>query len=315
MISIRIWNCVGALLVLGGCTETGTIKKTQPAAVASTLPAAAKPSPDDQYKLSGDSLSQPGVPQGKVTKYRWTNSVTFPGTVRDYWIYVPAQYETGKPACVMIFQDGGSYVGTNGQFRTTTVFDNLIHKKEMPVTIGVFINPGEFPAIEPGKKNRSNRSFEYDSLGDLYAKFILEEILPEVAKQYQLKTDAASRAIGGISSGAICAWTVAWERPNEFSKVLSHVGSFTNIRGGHNYHAMIRKAEKKSIRIFMQDGSNDLDNLHGSWPLANKEMAASLKFKNYDYEFVFGEGGHNGKHGGSILPDSLLWLWRDYPRE
>jgi enterochelin esterase family protein len=210
----------------------------------------------------------------------------------------------------MIFQDGGNYVKTNGQFRVTTVFDNLIAKQEMPITIGIFIDPGNIPAAEPGQKPRSNRSFEYDSLGDAYAKFLLQEILPEVGKSYKLTEDPGQRAICGISSGGICAWTVAWERPDAFRKVLSHVGSFTNIRGGHVYPALIRKTEKKPIRVFLQDGAKDLDNLHGNWPLANQEMAAALKFAGYDYKFEFGTEGHNGKHGGASLPDSLRWLWR-----
>ena len=265
----------------------------------------------DDYKLGPDSMPQEGVPRGAVTKAKWESKI-FPGTVRDYWVYVPAQYDAAKPACVMVFQDGGSYVNTNGQFRTTVVFDNLIHKKEMPVTIGIFLNPGEVPAAEEGKKARSNRSFEYDSLGDQYARFLLEEILPEVAKTYKLTQDPEGRAICGISSGGICAWTVAWERPDAFRKVLSHVGSFTNIRGGHVYPALIRKTEKKPIRIYLQDGSGDLDNLHGNWPLANQEMAAALKFAKYDYHFEFGDGAHNGKQGGALLPESLRWLWRDY---
>lgn len=270
----------------------------------------------DNYQLGPDSLPQDGVPRGTVTKYSWTNSTVYPGTERDYWIYVPAQYDPGKSACVMVFQDGSGYVNvaSNGQWRVPTVFDNLIHKKEMPVTIGIFINPGIVPSAEAGQKGRSNRSFEYDSLGDQYSRFLINEILPEVSKRYNLTADPEGRAIGGISSGAICAWTVAWERPDQFRKVLSAVGSFTNIRGGHNYPAWIRKTEKKPIRIFLQDGSGDLDNLHGSWPLANQEMAAALKFQGYDYRFEFGDGGHNGKHGGAILPDSLRWLWRDYPK-
>jgi enterochelin esterase-like enzyme len=267
----------------------------------------------DDYTLGADSMPQEGVPRGEVIKLKWESKV-FPGTVRDYWIYVPAQYERETPACVMIFQDGGSYVNTNGQFRVPIVFDNLIHKKEMPVTIGLFINPGEIPPSEPGKQARRNRSFEYDSLGDQYARFLLEEILPEVGKKYSLATNAASRAICGMSSGGICAFTAAWERPEAFGKVLSHIGSFTNIRGGHVYPALIRKTEKKPIRVFLQDGSNDLDNQHGNWPLANQEMAASLKFKGYDYKFEFGDGAHNGKHGGAILPDSLRWLWRGNDR-
>jgi len=264
----------------------------------------------DDYQLGPDSQVQEGVPQGTVTKKMWKSEKVYPGTERDYWIYVPKQYDGSQPANVMVFQDGGSYVNPTQQFRTTIVFDNLIHKKEMPVTIGIFINPGTIPAAGPDQKSRSNRSFEYDSLGDQYARFLLEEILPEVGKEYKLTNEAKGRAIGGISSGGICAWTVAWERPDAFSKVLSHVGSFTNIRGGHACHALIRKTERKPIRVFLQDGSGDLDNVHGSWPLANQEMAAALKFAKYDYRFEFGDGGHNGKHGGAILPESLRWLWR-----
>ena len=211
----------------------------------------------------------------------------------------------------MVFQDGQNYANSNGQFRVPTVFDNLIHQGAMPVTIGIFINPGQVNATQEGQKARSNRSFEYDSLGDAYARFLLDELLPEVGKHYNLTTDPERRAVAGISSGGICAWTVAWERPDAFRKVLSHVGSFTNIRGGHVYPALIRKTEKKPIRVFLQDGANDLDNLHGNWPLSNQEMASSLKFMGYDYKFEFGDGGHNGKHGGSLLPDSLRWLWRD----
>ena len=269
----------------------------------------------DDYKLGEDSMAHEGVPQGEVTKLKWESKI-FPGTVRDYWVYVPKQYDPAKPACLMVFQDGGSYVNvkSNGQFRVPTVFDNLISKKEMPVTIGVFLNPGEVPPAEAGQKGRSNRSFEYDSLGDQYARFLLEEIIPEIEKTYKITKDPEGRAICGISSGGICAWTVAWERPDAFRKVLSHVGSFTNIRGGHVYPALIRKTEKKPIRVFLQDGAHDLDNLHGNWPLANQEMAAALKFAGYDYKFEFGDGGHNGKHGGAILPDSLRWLWQGYPK-
>jgi enterochelin esterase family protein len=265
----------------------------------------------EDYKPGPDSHPQDGVPRGEVTKHSFTNSAVYPGTVRDYWIYVPKQYDPGKPACLMVFQDGGGYQSTNGQYRTTVVFDNLISKKEMPVTIGVFVNPGVVPATEPGRRPRNNRSFEYDSLGDAYAKFLIDELLPEVAKKYNITTDPEGRAIGGASSGGICAFTVAWERPDSFRKVLSHIGSFTNIRGGHVYPALIRKTEKKPLRVFLQDGSSDLDNLHGNWPLANQQMAAALKFMKYDYKFEFGTEGHNGKHGGAILPESLRWLWRD----
>ena len=264
----------------------------------------------DDYKHGADSMRQDGVPKGIVTKSQWKSTKVFPGTVRDIWVYVPAQYDAAKPACVLIVQDGGGYVRQNGSFRTTIVMDNLIHKKEMPVTIGVFLNPGTIPATKTGASPRRNRSFEYDTLSGQYSRFLIEEILPAVGSDYNLTNDPERRAVMGISSGGIAAFTAAWERPDYFRKVISHVGSFTNIRGGHNYHALIRKTEKKPLRIFLQEGSNDLDNLHGSWPLANRQMAASLRFSGYDYRFVMGDGGHNGRHGGAILPDAMRWLWR-----
>jgi enterochelin esterase family protein len=274
--------------------------------ILSLFPLASNAPGADDYQLGPDSIEKPDVPRGKVTQHTWTSQI-FPETTRDYWVYVPAQYDPKTPACVMVFQDGQNYAKPDGQFRVPIVFDNLIHKKEMPVTIGIFINPGM--KREP---RGSNRSFEYDTLSDQYARFLEKEILPEVGKEYNLRPDAAGRAICGISSGGICAFTVAWERPDLFSKVLSHVGSFTNIRHGDTYPGIIRKTNPpKPIRVFLQDGSGDLDNQFGNWPLANQQMAAALKFKNYDYQFVFGDGGHNGKQGGSILPDSLRWLWRD----
>ncbi len=266
-----------------------------------------------QYQFSADSMPQEGVPKGTVTQHQFADSKIFPGTERDYWIYVPAQYDPAKPACLMVFQDGKGYVDTEGHSRVPTVLDNLIHQGAMPVTIGVFVNPGVVPPAKPGGEPRRNRSFEYDSLGDQYARFLLEEILPTIEQDYNLVADRSGRAICGISSGGICAWTVAWERPDQFSKVISYVGSFTNIRGGHVYPALIRKTEPKPIRVFLQEGANDLDNLHGSWPISNQQMAAALKFAGYDYRFEMGEGGHNGNHGGAILPDMLRWLWRDYP--
>ncbi len=263
----------------------------------------------DDYKLGDDSQEKSDVPHGKVTKHSWSSKV-FSGTLRDYWVYVPSQYDAKKPACVMVFQDGQTYVNPKAQFRVPIVFDNLIQKKEMPATIGIFINPGTFPAEEKGKIGRSNRSFEYDTLSDRYARFLEKEILPEVSKEYNLRQDAEGRAICGISSGGICAFTVAWQRPDLFGKVLSHVGSFTNIRGGDVYPGIIRKTKNKPIRVFLQDGSEDLDNEHGNWPLANQQMAAALKFKGYDYRFEYGHGKHSGNHGGAILPESLRWLWR-----
>lgn len=272
---------------------------------------------DDQYMLGPDSLARhPGVKAGKAEQLKWTDSKVFPGTERDWWIYVPAAYDGNTPgsapACLMVFQDGGGWVSETGSFRVPIVFDNLIAAGQMPVTIGVFINPGKLKTQKDPKAKPGNRSFEYDTLSDQYSRFLLEEIIPEVQKKYKITSDPEGWAIAGSSSGGICAFTVAWERPDKFRKVLSHIGSFTNIRGGHNYEAMIRKTDKKPIRVFLQDGSNDLDNEHGNWPLANQTMAKSLAFKGYDYKFVFGEGTHNAKHGASILPDSLRWLWRDY---
>ncbi|HVR75738.1 MAG TPA: alpha/beta hydrolase-fold protein [Planctomycetota bacterium] len=266
---------------------------------------------DEEYVLGPDSEPHDGVPKGKVTSHTWRSKV-FEGTVREFFVYVPAQYDGKTPACVMVFQDGHQYVNPSGPFRVPIVFDNLIHRREIPVTIGIFINPGHRGETPPGDRFRANnRSFEYDTLSDQYARFLLEEILPEVEKTHVLTRDPEKRAISGISSGGICAWTVAWERPDAFRRVLSHVGSFTNIRGGHVYPALIRKTPPKPIRAFLQGGSGDLDNAHGNWPLANEEMAAALRFAKYDYKFVFGSGAHSPRHGGAILPESLRWLWRD----
>ncbi|MCI0660836.1 MAG: esterase family protein [Acidobacteria bacterium] len=260
------------------------------------------------YPMHPDSRRKPGVPEGRLTQMPKWSSRIFEGTTRDWWVYVPAQYKPEEPACVMVFQDG-----QNAKEYVPVVFDNLIAKGDLPVMVGIFLAPGI--RADGGR----NRSFEYDTLTDRYARFLLEEILPEIEKTYKLRRDANSRAIAGISSGGICAWTVAWERPNEFSKVLSWVGSFTNIasgptlrEGGHNYPALIRKTPKKPIRIFLQDGANDLDNQHGNWPLANQEMAKSLAFAGYDFKFEYGIGFHSDRHGRAILPDSLRWLWRDY---
>ncbi len=268
----------------------------------------------EEAALGPDSLVQDGVPVGVVTKHEWRSKV-FEGTVRDYYIYVPAQYDKRLAAHVMVFQDGHAYVKLDGQVRVPTVFDNLIHKKEMPVTIGVFVNPGHLVLNGEGKRPKSpwkssNRSVEYDTLSSDYATFLIDEILPEVGKSYTLTTNASERAICGMSSGGICAFTVAWERPDAFQKVISHIGSFTNIRGGDRYPGIIRKAELRPIRVFLQDGSNDLNNQHGNWWLGNQQMMSALEFREYDVRFVKGEGGHSGKHGGAIFPDTLRWIWR-----
>ena len=258
-----------------------------------------------------DSFRQDGVPRGTVTQHQWISDFFYRGkTTRDYWLYVPTQYDPQQPAGLMVFQDGHMYVDEDGYFRTPIVFDNLIHQQRMPVLIGLFVNPGHTgPAtVEPTMGN--HRSYEYDMLSDDYARFLIEELIPEVGKQYNLADDRNMRAICGLSSGGICAFTAAWERPDYFHKVMSHIGSFTDIRGGHVYPTLIRKSAKRDIRLFLQDGSNDLDNPFGNWWLSNLQMESALKFKGYGYKFEGGTGGHTGEHGGKILPESLEWLWR-----
>ena len=260
------------------------------------------------YETPPDAREQAGVPKGSVKQMSPWESKIFSGTKRDWWIYIPSQYKPDTPAAVMVFQDGAG-----AKDFVPVVFDNLIAKRDMPVTVGIFIQPGTFG------DGKSNRSFEYDTLSDQYARFLLEEVLPETEKSVKLRHDPASRAIAGASSGGICAFTVAWERPDEFSKVLSWIGSFTNLaygksmrEGGHNYPALIRRTTQKPIRVFLQDGANDLDNAAGNWPLANLAMARSLAFSRYDYRFEYGQGFHNNRHGRALLPDALRWLWRDY---
>jgi len=257
-----------------------------------------------------DSTRQPDVPRGTITKHMWQSQI-FAETTRDYWIYAPAGHDPQTPAGLMIFQDGHTYIDEAWVFRVPIVFDNLMHQKRIPPLIGLFINPGHKGSASPANLWRSdNRSYEYDSLSDEYAQFLIEEMIPEVGKSYALADDPKMRAICGLSSGGICAFTAAWQRPDYFHKVLSHVGSFADIRGGHVYPFLIRKSSNRDIRVFLQDGSNDLDNRYGNWWLGNLQMDAALKFRGYDYKFVGGDGGHDGKHGGAILPESLEWLWR-----
>src|SRR5437899_910171 len=267
----------------------------------------------EEYKLGPDSLPQANVPKGTVTQYKWTSKL-FPGTVRDYWVYVPAQYKADKAACLMVFQDGGGFVNEKSTFHAQTVFDNLIAKGDMPVTIGVFINPGVLPALSPEQQPRFNRSFEYDAVSDRYARFLLEEILPEVGKQYNISKDPNDRGLAGSSSGGIAAFVAAWNRPDEFRRVISFIGSYTNLRGGEILSSLIRKTEPKPLRVVLQDGSNDQNIYSGNWYIANQDMASALKYAGYDSTFVIGSEGHNNKHGSAILPDALRWLWRDYPK-
>ena len=271
--------------------------------------------PQENYPEDSASILQPGVPHGEILKFSFNQSKIFPGTSRDCWVYVPAQYDPAKPACVYVNQDGI-------QWKAPNVFDNLIDKKEMPVTIGVFITPGKVLADSGSRTlDRYNRSFEYDGLGDAYCRFILTEILPEVEKQktsdgreIHLSKSGNDRAIGGSSSGAICAFTAAWEHPEEFSRVFSAIGTYVGLRGGDRYSTLIRKYEPKPIRVFLQDGSTDLNIYAGDWWKANETMERSLTFAGYEVNHVWGEGGHNGNHGSAIFPQAMRWLWKDWPK-
>ncbi len=264
---------------------------------------------DAQYVLGPDSMPHEGIPHGLVTQYHHTSSLIYPGVGRDYWLYVPQQYNAAVPACLMVFQDGNGYLGQD--VNVPAVFDNLIHAGAMPVTIGLFVNPGDKGPGNPLWGGTDNRSLEYDSLGDSYARYLIEELIPEISGVVNTASQPDRRAICGCSSGGICAFTVAWERPDAFRKVVSHCGSFTDIRAGHNYPSVIRKASAKPLRVSLQSGAHDFDVIFGSWPVANHDMAAALAYRGYDYQFIFGEGGHSLKHGAAIFPDTMRWLWRD----
>ena len=269
----------------------------------------------ETYPVDPASVEQPGVPKGEIIKCTFDRSVIFPGTHRDYWIYIPVQYRPDKPACVYVNQDGI-------QWKAPTVFDNLIGKGEMPVTIGVFVTPGRVSAADTAHtRDRFNRSLEYDGLGDAYVRFILEEILPDVEKHatsdgrvLHLSRSGNDRAIGGSSSGAICAFTSAWERPDAFSRVFSAIGTYVGLRGGDRYPTLIRKYEPKPIRIFLQDGSNDNNIYGGDWWMANQMMERALTFSGYEVKHVWGEGAHSGAQGNSLFPEAMRWLWKDWPR-
>ena len=256
-----------------------------------------------------DSLPQEGVPRGEVIHGTFETSRIYPGTWREYWVYVPKQLDPGRPAPVMVFQDGL-------QYDAPVVFDNLIAKHEVPPMVGVFVMHGRVKALSEGALDRMNRSFEYDSITDDYARFLLEELLPHVAKEHKLSlsADGNDRAIAGNSSGASCAFTAAWRRPDAFRRVFSAIGTFVGIHGGDTYPLMIRKSEPRPIRVFLQDGRNDLDNPHGSWWIANQDMLSALQYAGYDVRYEWGDGEHNGRHAKAIFPDVLRWLWRDWPR-
>jgi len=271
--------------------------------------------PAEQYPVDSASVEHAGVPKGELIHCRWDHSAIFPGTQREYWIYIPAQYRPERPACVYVNQDGI-------QWKAPTVFDNLIASGEMPITIGVFVQPGRVVAAD-GKTalDRFDRSFEYDGLGDAYARFLLEEILPDVEKHQaadgraiRLSHRGRDRAIGGSSSGAVCAFTAAWERPAEFTRVFSAIGTYVGLRGADRYPTLIRKYEPKPIRIFLQDGSHDLNIYGGDWWMANQLMERALVFGGYEVNHAWGEGSHSGAQGASLFPEAMRWLWKGWPQ-
>jgi enterochelin esterase-like enzyme len=283
------------------------------------------PGPDSAYQLGPDSFPREGVAQGEIKGPFTLPSQAYPGTQHTYWIYVPAQYDPATPASLMVFNDGQAFKNMEGDLRTPTVLDNLIHRREIPVMLAVFINPGRTPEQpEPTPRDwgdrTTNRPTEYNSLDDRYARVIVDELLPALYKEYNISKDPERHGIGGASSGAIAAFTVAWERPDHFRKVLSMIGSFVNLRGGHVYPDLVRKSDAKPIRIFLQDGRNDNRGLRDGkyneerdWFYQNVRLMQALADKGYDLNYQWGIGGHNQKHGGSILPDMLRWLWRDHP--
>jgi gluconolactonase len=264
----------------------------------------------EDYKFGPDSEEKEGVPKGTVKDFKFNESKIYPGTTRNYWIYLPPNFDANTEYPIMVFFDGGGCVQPKGGFRVPVVFDNLIAKKQIPPLVGLFIDPGNVPAVAQGAKGRSTRSFEYDAPDDVCAKFVIDEMIPLVQQHAKISAKPEDHAVWGISSGGICAFNAAWQRPDYFRKVISYIGSFTNIRGGYWFPSAIRKTERKPIRVYLQEGSSDLDNVHGNWPLGNHEVATALKFAGYDYTFVLGDGGHSGKQGGAILPEALRWLWR-----
>ena len=270
--------------------------------------------PVENYPIDSASVEHVGIPKGEVLKFTFASSKIFPGTTRDYWVYIPRQYNGKQPACVYVNQDGI-------QWKAPTVFDNLIQAHEMPVTIGIFVTPGIVKAADANTAlNRFNRSFEYDGLGDNYVRFLLEELLPEVetktttdGRPVRLSRNGNDRAIGGSSSGAVCAFTAAWERPGEFSRVFSAIGTYIGLRGAERYPTLIRKYEPKPLRIFLQDGTNDLNIYAGDWWKANETMERALTFAGYEVNHVWGEGQHSGLHGSALFPQAMRWLWKNWP--
>jgi enterochelin esterase-like enzyme len=284
------------------------------------------PNPNSQYRLGPDSMPQEGVPKGEIRGPYVIPSNAYPGTQHTYWVYVPAQYDPAAPASLMVFQDGQAFKDENGDLRAQNVMDNLIYRREIPVMIAVFINPGRRPdQPEPSPQTSwgdgtTNRGVEYNTPNDKYARVITEELMPVLYKEYNISKDPEQHGIGGSSSGAIAAFAVAWERPNDFRKVLSNVGSFVNIQGGFVYPERVLESEKKPIRMFLCDGRNDNRGLRGGvydekrdWFYQNVRLMKALTQKGYDVNYSWSMNLHGQKYGGMILPEMMRWLWRDGP--
>jgi len=273
------------------------------------------------YTLGPDSQPRPGLPKGKYTEAKVIPSNVFPGTQHTYWVYVPAQYDPARPAAVMIFNDGQAMMAEPGDVQAHHVLDNLIFRREIPVMLGVFINPGRRPdQPEPNPRDwgdrTSNRADEYNPPNDKYARVIVEELMPALKKEFNISPDPELHGIMGASSGGCAAFGVAWFRPNDFRKVITFVGSFTDLRGQHIWPELVEESEKKPIRIFMQDGRNDNrrpDNLKRDWFHQNVRLMNALAKKGYDLNYTWGIGNHGQKQGGAIFPEMMRWLWRDQP--
>jgi enterochelin esterase-like enzyme len=313
---------VAVLLVAAPVVSHSADAPTNAAAAAPPrVPRRPNPTNDFFYRLGPDSKPMDGVPHGQFSDAKIIQSEVFPGTQHTYWVYVPAQYDPAKPAAVMIFNDGQAMKAEPGDVQAQYVLDNLIYRREIPVMLGVFINPGRRPdQPEPTPKEwgdrTSNRPDEYNPPTDKYARVIVDELMPVLKKEYNISPDPDLHGIMGASSGGCAAFGVAWFRPSEFHKVITIVGSFTSIRGEYIYPELVAAAETKPIRIFMQDGRNDnrrLDNPNGDWFYQNFRLMNALTKKGYDVNYAWGIGNHGQKQGGAIFPDMMRWLWRDQP--
>ncbi|MGZ8938747.1 MAG: alpha/beta hydrolase [Limisphaerales bacterium] len=318
------------ILTLVLCTVIDAMAQAQAQPQANTNRAGNRPQRDPKmdafYKIGPDSMKQDGVPEGRFDGPKVIPSEAYPGTQHTYWVYVPAQYDAAKPAALVIFNDGQAFKQEPGDVQAHRVLDNLIYRREIPVMLGVFINPGRRPdQPEPTPRNwgdrDTNRPEEYNSLNDKYARVIVDELLPALKKDYNISPDPEHHAIGGASSGAIAAFTVAWHRPDHFRKVFSFVGSFVNLgnRGGHTYPDLVLQTEKKPLRVYLQDGRNDnrgggrpgSDPNSTDWFYQNVRLADALTKKGYDVNYTWGSGNHGQKQGGAILPEIMRWIWRD----